>query len=403
MTWDENQTSGEKAFEEGRYAEAARFFTAAIQAAESLADDQVKLADSLYYLGKVYTLFEDFPKAESALTKALAIRGKALGTENAQIAEVIEQLGTLYLNERKYEQSEPMLKRALDMRLKLFGEESAEAAGSMAALGALNTSRNLLRDAEALLRKALNIQEHKLGPNNKELAATLGLLALCRMRRKDYTGAENLARRALEIRSQAHGMEHPNVAMTLHILASTCMAQGKFDQAASFYESALRIRERFLTVNHSGIVSILRVLGYTYIQKHDYEHAEEVFRRLETLSFGQPQYVKEWCDAVRFLAQTYVITKHYEEGEHYIYRALDQFEQAEIDNEDCRSALIKSLVRCHLGQKKFVDAAREVPTIASMTFSKALKKLENTQSVATIRELMGGLKRRSSTTVESDN
>ncbi|CAN5951183.1 unnamed protein product [Sphagnum jensenii] len=355
MTWEENQNSGEEAFEQGRYAEAERFFVVAIQEAESLADDQVKLADSLYFLGKVYTLFEEFPKAESALTKALAIRGKALGTENAKVAEVIEQLGTLYLNERKYEQSEPMLKRSLDMRLKLFGENSAEVACSMAALGALNTSKNLLRDAEALLRKSLAIQEEKLGPNDKELAATLGLLALCRMRRKDYLAAEGFARRALEIRSAIHGMEHPNVAMTLHILASTCMAQ-----------------------------------------------AEELFRRLETLTFAQPQYCKEWCDAVRYQAQMYVMKRQFEDGEHYIYRALDQFEQAEIDNEDCKSALIKSLVRCHLGQKKFVDAAREVPAIASMTMAKAIKKLESTQSVATIKELVGGLRRRSST-VESDN
>lgn len=402
MTWEENQSSGEQAFEHGRYAEAERFFVAAIQEAESLADDQVKLADSLYFLGKVYTLFEDFPKAESALTKALAIRGKALGTENAKVAEVIEQLGTLYLNERKYEQSEPMLKRALDMRLKLFGENSSEVASSMAALGALNTSKNLLRDAEALLRKSLTIQEEKLGPNDKELASTLGLLALCRMRRKDFLAAEGFARRALEIRSSAYGMEHPNVAMTLHILASTCMAQGKFDQAASFYESALAIREHFLTANHSGIVSILRVLGYTYIQKRELLKAEEIFRRLESLSFGQPQYYKEWCDAVRYQAQMYVMKRQYEDGEHYIYRALDQFEQANIENEDCKSALIKSLVRCHLGQKKFVDAAREVPAIASMTMAKAIKKLEGTQSVATIKELVGGLRRRSST-VESDN
>jgi tetratricopeptide (TPR) repeat protein len=402
MTWDENQTSGEQAFEQGHYAEAERFFSVAIQEAETITDDQVKLADSLYYLGKVYTLFEDFSKAESALTKALAIRGKALGTQNAKVAEVIEQLGTLYLNERKYDQSEPMLKRALDMRLKLFGENSAEVAASMASLGALNTSKNLLHDAEALLRKALSIQEEKLGASDRELAATLGLIALCRMRRKDFGSAESLVKRALEIRSAVHGPDHPNVAMTLHILASTSMAQGKFDQAAAYYERALAIRERYLTINHSGIVSVLRVLGYTYIQLRDYSKAEAIFQRLESLAVGQPSYVKEWCDAVRYQAQMYVMSRQFEEGEHYIYRALDQFEQGKIENEECKSRLIKSLVRCHLGQKKFVDAAREVPTIASITVAQAFKKLEGTQSVATIKEMVGAIKRRSSP-VESDN
>ncbi|MFX5351251.1 hypothetical protein ABTD19_17640, partial [Acinetobacter baumannii] len=85
-------------------------------------------------------------------------------------------------------------------------------------------------------------------------------------------------------------------------------------------------------------------------------------------------YVKEWSDAVRYQAQMYVSSKQYEQGEHYIYRALDQFEQAHIENEDCKSALVKSLVRCHIGQRKFVDAAREVPAIASMTMAQAIKK-----------------------------
>ena len=98
----------------------------------------------------------------------------------------------------------------------------------------------------------------------------------------------------------------------------------------------------------------------------------------------------------------FVISRHYEEGEHYIYRALDQLEQTHVINEECKGALIKSLVRCHLGQKKFVDAAREVPMIASITVARAMKKLEGTQSVATIKEIVGGLRRRS-TPVESDN
>jgi tetratricopeptide (TPR) repeat protein len=272
----------------------------------------------------------------------------------------------------------------------------------MASLGALNTSKNLLHDAEALLRKALSIQEEKLGDGDRELAPTLGLIALCRMRRRDYSTAESLAKRALEIRSAAYGVDHPNTAMTLHILASTCMAQGKFEQAAIYYERALSIRERFLTINHSGIVSVLRVLGYTYIQLRDYSKAEAIFQRLESLAVGQPSYTREWCDAVRYQAQMYVMSRQFEEGEHYIYRALDQFDQANIDNEECKSRLIKSLVRCHLGQKKFVDAAREVPAIASMTVAQALKKLEGTQSVSTIREMVGAIKRRSSP-VESDN
>jgi tetratricopeptide (TPR) repeat protein len=396
MTWDENQKNGEAAFELGHYAESERFFNAAIQEAETITDDLSKLADSLYFLGKVYTLFEDFSKAESALTKALAIRGKALGTDHVKVAEVIEQLGTLYLNERKYDQSEAMLNRSLDMRIKLFGEESAEVAASYTALGALYTSKNFLHDAEAILRKALKIEEEKLGPEHKDLAATLGLLALCRMRRQDYAQAESLAKRALEIRSAAHGLEHPNVAMTLHILASTCMAQHKYSQAATFYESALAIREKFLTSNHSGIISILRVLGYTYIQQQEFYKAEEKFCRLEYLSFGQSAYVKEWCDSIRFQAQIYLMRRAFAEGEHYIYRALDQIDEAEIHDAQCKSALIKSLIKCLLGQKKYFDAAREIPAIAAISMSRSFEKIESSQSIASIKELLNGLKRRSS-------
>jgi tetratricopeptide (TPR) repeat protein len=402
MSWEENQREGELAFERGQYSEAERFFTTAIQEAASLNEEQAKLADSLYYLGKVYTIFEDFSKAESALTKALAIRGKAHGTEDVRVAETIEQIGTLYLNERKYAQAEPMLKRALEMRMKLFSKDSPEVAQSMASLGALKTSQNLLHDAESILKKALAVQETTLGPTHRELASTLGLLALCRLRRRDYPLAEQLARRALEIRTAEYGPEHPNVAMSLHILASTCMGQNKYDQAVNYYESALALRERFLTANHSGIISILRALGYCYLQEKDFARAEDMFRRLESLSFGQVGHVKEWTDAVRFLAQLLTTSRRYEEGEHYIYRAIDQLHQAHVEDEDTMRALLNSLVRCQLAQKKYVDAVREVPAIASMTFQRTMRKLDSSQSVTTLKELVGSFKRRTPA-IEGDN
>jgi tetratricopeptide (TPR) repeat protein len=396
MTWQENQTNGEASYSHGQYAEAARYFAIAIGVAEADANDNEKLADSLYFLGKVFTHLEDYPKAESVLTKALAIRGKAGGTENADVARIIEQLGTLYLNERKYAQSESMLRRALDMRRKLFGEDSTQAAESLAVLGGLHISQNLLADGEFLLKQSLHLQEKLLGQENIELAATLGLLALCKMRLKDYSRAQEYSRRALAIREKTLGTDHPDVAMTLHIMASTFMAQGDFKKASGFYERTLAIRERYLPPTHSGVISVLKALGYTYLRQHEFQKAELTFQKLESVAFNVNVHVhsKEWCDAVRNLAHLYVVERRFEEGEHYIYRVLDQYESAKIDNEVCKQSLEASLIRCYVGQKKYIDLARELPNITSIVLSKARKKLEASPSVTNIKGVFASISRK---------
>ena len=76
MTWEENQSNGEEAYSRRTLCRGCALLAIAIGVAEADADDNEKLADSLYFLGKVFTHLEDYPKAESALTKALAIRGK---------------------------------------------------------------------------------------------------------------------------------------------------------------------------------------------------------------------------------------------------------------------------------------------------------------------------------------
>jgi tetratricopeptide (TPR) repeat protein len=394
MTWEENQTNGETAYSQGQYAESARYFAIAIGVAEADADDNEKLADSLYFLGKVFTHLEDYPKAESALTKALAIRGKAGGTENADVARIIEQLGTLYLNERKYAQSESMLRRALDMRRKLFGEDSTQAAESLAVLGGLHISQNLLADGEFLLKQSLNLQEKLLGQEDIGLAPTLGLLALCKMRLKDYSRAQEYSRRALAIREHTLGNDHPDIAMTLHIMASTCMAQGDFKKASGHYERTLAIRERYLPPTHSGVISVLKALGYCYLRQHEFQKAELTFQKLESVAFNINVHTKEWCDAVRNLAHLYVVERRFEEGEHYIYRVLDQYDSAKIDNEACKQSLEASLVRCYVGQKKYIDLARELPNITSTVLSKARKKLEASPSVTNFKGVLASIGRK---------
>ena len=94
-SWDESITAGLQAYEQGRYAEADKFFLAALKEAENLGPEHPNVATSLNNLAGLYDAQAKYTEAQPLLKRSLAIAEKALGPEHPKLATGLENYAKL--------------------------------------------------------------------------------------------------------------------------------------------------------------------------------------------------------------------------------------------------------------------------------------------------------------------
>jgi tetratricopeptide (TPR) repeat protein len=360
MNWDELNQASEAAFASGNYIEALQFLNQAVPEAEK---DPARLAATLYLLGKVCLHLEENERAESVLTRALAISGKILGLEHTEVARVIDQLGNAYVNQGKFAEAEPLLKRGLEMRKKLLGASHREVAESMLSIGALYTRQKNFAQAEQYLRDALALQNEVLGEEHPSVAETLGLLAILSYHQKLYSQALNFAEKAALLRHEALGPEHPDLAMSLHIMAMSKVALREYDEALTLYERVLSIRLNRYPPEHALVTSVMRSIGMVHLRTRKLPEAQAVFEDLEQLTEGSGK-LEELAFAMKQLAWLFVLQRNFDAGQAYITRALRRLPPADHSAQRTIDNLTMALFCCHVGQKDYFSALKTLPAAA---------------------------------------
>ena len=114
QSWETPMSAGDRAYQLGRYAEAERFFTTALERAERAGGAQdPRVALSLGLLASAYQAGGSYGKAEPLLGRALGIAESALGPDHPEVAVTLTALGSLGTAQGRYAQAEPLLRRAL--------------------------------------------------------------------------------------------------------------------------------------------------------------------------------------------------------------------------------------------------------------------------------------------------
>jgi len=360
MVWDELNKASQTAFDAGDYLEAERLLNLAVVEAQK---DPAKLGATLYRLGKVHLHLEDYERAESVLTRALAISGKALGLEHPEVARIIDQLGNANANQGKFAEAEPLLNRGLEMRRKLLGDQHAEVAESLISLGALHTRQRNFGQAELCLRDALEMQQKLLGADDVAIAETLGLMAMLYYKQNVFAEAARYAEKAIEIRNNALGANHPDVAMSLHILAMAAAAQKEYDQALVLYDRVLTIRQHYYPREHSLITSVVRAIGMIYLRTRNFAQAQSVFEDLERIAEAGNK-TSEMIFAMKQIGWLFVMQRNFDSGQVYIARALRRLQNMDSTADRARDNLTMSLFCCHIGLKDYLSAAKALPATA---------------------------------------
>ncbi len=117
-SWETHMAAGDKAYQQGDYAEAERQLGAALKEAEGFGPQDPRLATSLNNLAVLYEARGRYAEAEPLYKRALAIVEKALGPEHPDVATSLENYAALLRKTERTTEATKMKARAKAIRAK---------------------------------------------------------------------------------------------------------------------------------------------------------------------------------------------------------------------------------------------------------------------------------------------
>ena len=118
ISWQRSNEAGVAASQQGKYAEAEKYYLAALKEAESFAPKDPRLAASLNNLATLYDTQGKYAEAEPLYQRSLAILEKALGPEHPLVATSLENYAALLRNMNREAEAAQMEARAKAIREK---------------------------------------------------------------------------------------------------------------------------------------------------------------------------------------------------------------------------------------------------------------------------------------------
>ena len=313
----ELNNAGSQAYAAGRYVEAERQFTRALDQLGREPDGHVQ---SIVFtnLGAVYRAEARYAESEKSYRQALAEREVLFGENSPALVGALSGLTLLYVNEGQFVKAEAVGRRTIgitgeerlepgtrseirnNLAAALFGrgryreaEELATAAlaeaekrpaeilqrqAALSLLGRIDLARSRYDAAGQYLRRAAELGAG--GGDRSGEAALWSNLAQVKEAQGDARGAEELLERSLSTLEALHGMDHPDVATVLSKLGTLYMTRkhgGK--KAEVFYAEALRIDRKTIGVNSAKAAGDLSNLGALAVWRKHWPEAESYFGR----------------------------------------------------------------------------------------------------------------------------
>jgi len=225
--WRSQQDEAVGALQQGHYSEAASLFLVAVQQAEKLGTQDVRLAESLNGLAQVYRYQQNHAQAEPRARQSLTILEHALGPSHSGVVPSLINLAGITGATGRYAEAEQIYRRILSIRWGAPG-------------GGIGADQVLENFAEVLsldltqdpgLQTAVDQYWRSVSDShlNKDLYVKMrdGFIAAQLM-----TDAESLMQRAVNV--------YPDSRQVQYQLGELYVIWGKYEKAIEAFESAAR-------------------------------------------------------------------------------------------------------------------------------------------------------------------
>jgi class 3 adenylate cyclase/tetratricopeptide (TPR) repeat protein len=236
-SWEFSLMAGNEARAKYANAEAAEFYTRALDAARTLGTiADACTAEVAEALGDVHDLTTEYDKAR----RAYAMARKHLEEKSVRCAEVLRKEGRVLEREGRYSQA----LRAYSRALKAIESTTDDRAGAIraavfAAYGSARYRQGKLDDGVSWARKA--ISEAEAAHDRPALAHALRLIELCLEELRD---PERLAYRGRALPIYEELDDQVGIADELSNMGHFALAEGRLDESASLQARARSARER---------------------------------------------------------------------------------------------------------------------------------------------------------------
>jgi tetratricopeptide (TPR) repeat protein len=247
----EAQAASQRAWKEGRLADAEPIMLAAVRVAEAPGADPNWLIESLQRLIWVYHRLYWRPEKTATLTRLLTVQEAHLGPDHPDLVGTLTSLAWQLGGERRTDEGEAIYRRALAIDEATHGLEHPHVADCLRMLGVRLFFSKKYAESAACLERGRAIYERTDLDRNRNwsgLDAILGCLKLTYMAWEKYAEAEQALRRNLELSGRYDG-DFLNSGQILEHLGDACQAQGKFDESIECYRRALVNGDRWFEQN----------------------------------------------------------------------------------------------------------------------------------------------------------
>ena len=234
-------------------------------------------SDLLNRVGVFYFALRAYPRAESLLRGALAIREKTLGPDHPDVARTLGAVARLHHARDEHAEARALHERALAIYEKAFGAEHPDTVMGINSLAGLLQDKGDFAEARPLYERALAICDRAFA-DHPHAGLTLNNLAFLCLRQDDMAGARLLFERALAIQEKAP-VPDPQSATILDNLAHVLRSQGDPDGARRLAERSLAIRENVFGPEHPQTsISLVGLAGLLEAQD-DFAGARPLYER----------------------------------------------------------------------------------------------------------------------------
>lgn len=285
----------------GLYKPAQPLLQAAMTIRQSLPqEERSDLALSLSHLGDLRTARAEFPGAESAYDRALAVQRSLPPKERdeATYAKTLFGLGSEQIERGRNAEAERTLRAALAIQQRVTPGPNADTARTLQLLARAVEERDS-DEAIALLEKAVAMHRALWGTQPyPDFAASLNDLGLMLYYDKgDYDRAEQLLLESMAMKRKLLGDKHPEIATSLSNIADVLHNKGDLAGAEKDYLQSLAMYRELLGNEHPYVARTLNNLAFVYYDKGDVSAALQTER--ESLAIYRKNFPGDNPDVAR--------------------------------------------------------------------------------------------------------
>ena len=238
-------------------------------------------AQMLQVMGDVYRSLGLYDKANSLLTKAVALDRGTLGPRHPQTLRSIDSLARTLTFQSRFPDAEKLEREAIEGRRATIGETNRNTLESMSNLGSILNDAGRYQEAERQHRAVLEAATKALGLEDRITVTAMDSLGIDLEYQDRPADAEKLFREVLDIDRRKYGPDHPDVLSAMNDVATVLQREHRNSEAEKIYLELIQAQQRVLGADHPDTLMVMGNLGGLFAEEKRYSEAEKLLR--ETL------------------------------------------------------------------------------------------------------------------------